>query len=107
MATKSANVIARVEPEVKEQAEDILNQIGIPVSTVINMLYREIILWKGLPFRPSIPDFGPKACDELTKEEFDSMMAIGLAQAKANQSSPVDEVFDKLIGEIQNAGVRG
>ena len=81
MATRSANVIARVEPEVKEQAEDILNQIGIPVSTAINMLYREIILWKGLPFRPSIPAAGPKAVDELSKEEFDSMMAIGLAQA--------------------------
>lgn len=103
MATRSANVIARVEPEVKEQAEDILNQIGIPVSTAINMLYREIILWKGLPFRPSIPAAGPKAVDELSKEEFDSMMAIGLAQAKNNQSSPVDEVFERLIGEIQNA----
>ena len=103
MATRSANVIARVEPEVKEQAEDILNQIGIPVSTAINMLYREIILWKGLPFRPSIPAAGPKAVDELSKEEFDSMMAIGLAQAKNNQSSPVDEIFERLIGEIQNA----
>lgn len=103
MATRSANVIARVEPEVKEQAEDILNQIGIPVSTAINMLYREIILWKGLPFRPSIPAAGPKAVDELSKEEFDSMMAIGLDQAKNNQSSPVDEVFERLIGEIQNA----
>ena len=105
MATRTANVIARVEPEVKEQAEEILTQIGIPVSTVINMLYREIILWKGLPFRPSLPTVGPKAYDELTTEEFDSMMAIGLAQAKANQSAPVDEVFDRLIGEIQNAGV--
>ena len=105
MATKSANVIARVEPDIKEQAEEILNQIGIPVSTVINMLYREIILWRGLPFRPSIPAVGPKAYDELTKEEFDSMMAIGLAQAQANHSAPVDEVFDRLIGEIQNEGV--
>ena len=63
----------------------------------------EIILWKGLPFRPSIPAAGPKAVDELSKEEFDSMMAIGLAQAKNNQSSPVNEVFERLIGEIQNA----
>ncbi len=105
MANRSANVIARVEPSVKEQAEEILMQLGIPVSTVINMLYREIILWKGLPFRPSLPIAGAKAYDELTKEEFDSMMEIGLAQAKANQSAPVDEVFDRLIGEIQNAGV--
>ena len=105
MATKTANVIARVEPEVKEKAERILSQLGIPSSTAINMLYREIILWQGLPFRPSLPCSGPRAYDELTKEEFDQRMAIGLAQAKANQSAPVDEVFDRLIGEIKHAGV--
>lgn len=38
MATKSANVLARVEPEVKEQAESILSKLGIPASVVINML---------------------------------------------------------------------
>lgn len=32
MATKSANILARVEPEVKEQAEEILSKLGIPVS---------------------------------------------------------------------------
>ena len=105
MATKTANVIARVEPEVKEKAESILSQLGIPSSTAINMLYREIILWQGLPFRPSMPSSGARAYDELTKEEFDQRMAIGLAQAKANQSAPVDEVFDRLIGEIKHAGV--
>jgi hypothetical protein len=29
-------------------------------------------------------------------------MAMGLAQAKANQSAPLPEVFDRLIGEIAN-----
>jgi len=105
MATKSANVIARVEPDIKTDAENILSQIGIPVSTAINMFYREIILWHGLPFRPSVPVSEPKALDEMTREEFDEMMTIGLAQAKANQSAPVDEVFDRLIGELKNADV--
>ena len=47
MATKTANVLARVEPEVKEEAESILNQLGIPASVVINMLYKQIIMTKG------------------------------------------------------------
>ena len=38
MATKSANVLARVEPDVKEQAEAILSKLGVPASAVINML---------------------------------------------------------------------
>ena len=41
---KSSNVMARVEPEIKEQAEGILAQLGLPVSVVINSLYRQIIM---------------------------------------------------------------
>ena len=44
MATKTSNVTARVEPEVKEQAETILSDLGIPVSTAINIFYRQIVL---------------------------------------------------------------
>ena len=98
MAARTANVTARVEPEIKAQAEAVMAKLGLPVSTVINMLYREIILWAGLPFRPSVP----KARDEMTKEEFDARMAVGLEQAKKRISSPADEVFDRLLGEINN-----
>ena len=59
MATKTSNVTARVEPEVKEQAETILSDLGIPVSTAINIFYRQIVLWNGLPFRPSVLQRGP------------------------------------------------
>ena len=32
MAAKSANLYARIEPDVKEQAEEILATLGIPAS---------------------------------------------------------------------------
>ena len=35
MATKTANVSVRVQPEIKAQAEEILAQLGIPVSVLI------------------------------------------------------------------------
>jgi len=34
MDTKSANVLARVEAEVKEQAESIMSKLGLPASAV-------------------------------------------------------------------------
>ena len=40
---KSANVTVRVEPDVKEKAEAILSELGIPTSTAINMFYRQIV----------------------------------------------------------------
>ena len=44
MAAKSANLYARIEPEVKEKAESILSALGIPASSAINMFYKQIIL---------------------------------------------------------------
>jgi DNA-damage-inducible protein J len=78
MAIKSSNVAARVEPEIKEEAEAIIAQLGISASNGINMFYRQIILWRGLPFRPSVRVGGPLSPDEMTREEFDAKMARGL-----------------------------
>ncbi len=50
MTNKTATVLARVDPELKRDAEDILDRLGIPASVVINMLYKQIVLKKGIPF---------------------------------------------------------
>ena len=59
MATKSANLYARIEPDVKEQAEEILAALGIPASNAINMFYKQIILQRGLPFEVKMPSARP------------------------------------------------
>ena len=59
MAAKSANLYARIEPDVKEQAEEILATLGIPASNAINMFYKQIILNRGLPFEVKIPTARP------------------------------------------------
>ena len=52
---KSANLYARIEPEVKEQAEAILSALGIPASNAITMFYKQVILQRGLPFEVKLP----------------------------------------------------
>ena len=99
MAVKSANVTARVEPEVKAEAEAIIDQLGLSVSAVINSLYRQIILRNGIPYTLTIPN-APKARDEMTRAEFDTMMETGLAQAKDGDSIPADEAFRQLLRGI-------
>ena len=95
MATKTANVLARVEPDVKEQAEAIMAKLGVPASTVINMLYKQIILTRSIPFSLSLPHV-PVARDEMDTTTFDAMMSEGLAQAKAGQGLPLEEAFSLL-----------
>ncbi len=99
MAVKSANVTARVAPEVKAEAEAIIDQLGLSVSAVINSLYKQIILKKGIPYSLTIPNI-PKARDEMTNVEFDTMIETGLAQAKNGESIPANEAFDQLLKGI-------
>ncbi len=53
---KTATVSARIDEEVKDQAEDIMRQLGIPVSVVINTLYHQIINKNGIPFTLTLSD---------------------------------------------------
>ena len=97
---KTANILARVEPEVKEEAESILNELGVPASVVINMLYKQIILTKGIPFSLTLHKT-PSALDEMTRDEFNAMMDKGLAQAKANESRPAEDVLTDVRKNIR------
>ena len=99
MATKTANVTARIQPNIKEQAETILERLGIPVSVFIDMAYRQVIMRDGVPFSLNIPD-KLTTKDSLTKAEFDKMMQTGLTQAKQDDSVSADKAFDQLKMEI-------
>ena len=99
MATKTANVTARIQPNIKEQAEAILERLGIPVSVFIDMTYRQVIMRDGVPFSLDIPD-KLATRDSITQAEFNTMMQTGLAQAKRNDSLSVAEAFNQLKVEI-------
>ena len=96
MAAKTANVLARVEPEVKAQAESILETLGVPASVLINMLYKQIILTRSIPFPLSVPNSIPVR-DEMDPVAFDIMMETGLADAEAKSGKPAAEVFADLM----------
>lgn len=94
MATKSANVTARVQPEIKRQAESILDRIGLPVSVLIDTLYRQIIMTGGVPYSLTVPQLPTR--DGLTDEQFNQLMEKGYDQAKSGEGLSVDEAFAKI-----------
>ena len=96
MAARSANVNVRVEPDVKKQAEDILEKLGVSTSAFINMTYRQVIMKRGIPFSVELPS-GIKTLDTMTDAEFDEMMQTGLEQEKKGESVPYEEAFDRLM----------
>ena len=100
-ATKTANVNARIDQNVKSQAEAILTRIGLPRSVAIDLYYRQIIMHGGIPFSLTIPESKLPIREGMAKEKFDQMMAKGLEQAKADDSFDFDEVFDELESGLE------
>ena len=90
-ATKTANVNARIDQNVKSQAEAILSRIGLPRSVAIDLYYRQIIMHGGIPFALTIPEPVLPVREKMTGKQFDQMMAKGLEQAKADDSYDFDE----------------
>ena len=88
---KSANLYARIEPDVKEQAEAILNALGIPASNAITMFYKQIILKKGIPFDVRLPE-QPLDISLMTSEQLNAELEKGYADMKAGRTIPAAEV---------------
>ena len=66
---RTANVFARVEPEIKEQAENVLDQLGIPMSNAVGMFLRQIVLQRGIPFEMKLPEERPLEISKMTDEQ--------------------------------------
>ena len=99
MAAKSANLYARVEPDVKERAEEILAALGIPASNAINMFYRQVILQQGLPFDVKIPRRHSLDVSRLSEEKLNRELERGYADIEAGRTRPAREVFAELRRE--------
>ena len=90
--SKTANVFARVEPEVKEQAEQILNTLGISMSNAVGMFLKQVILQSGMPFEVKLPPH-PLDVSKMTKEEFDAELQKAWDQMERGEGTPIEEVM--------------
>ena len=94
----SAAVYARINPELKEHAESILAQLGISPSSAIQMLYSQIVLNRGLPFTPRLPERQILSLDTLTREELEQEVMRGIDSVNAGRGISADEV-DRILAE--------
>ena len=93
---KTANLYARIEPDVKEQAEGILSALGIPASNAINMFYKQIILQRGLPFEVKMPATRLVDASVLSEAEMDAELDKGYADMKAGRTKSAKSAFSDI-----------
>ena len=93
-------VYARIDSNLKESAENILQQLGISPSSAIQMLYSQIVLTRGLPLDLRLPSRKPTAIGGMSREEVDAELMKGMDSLKSGRAYTADEVDAELKREF-------
>ena len=97
----TAAVYARIEPDLKNEVEGILSQLGVTPSAVVQMLYSQIKLTKSIPFEIKLPARTPLSVNELTMEQLNAELQKGydsIQYGRLYSADEVDYVLHKEFG---------
>lgn len=65
MATVPTQI--RIDEDVKSDAVELLNELGLDMSTAVNIFLRQLIIHNGLPFSVSIPNYKQEVLDAVNE----------------------------------------
>lgn len=94
---KTATLNLRVNPIVKSRAEEVLERLGIPMSTAIDMYLNQITLTGGIPFAVTLPK-APSSVnmDFMTAEEIHAKLQKGYGDIEAGKVQSAASAFAKF-----------
>ncbi len=78
-------VRARIEPDLKDHAEDVFEHLGLSVTQAITMFYKQVAMRNGLPFNVAIPSEKTDKTFQATDAEQDLVIC-----------KDADDMFNKL-----------
>lgn len=91
---KTTTMNLRVNPTVKQQAEDVLKQLGIPMATAVDMFLRQIALTGSIPFSVSLPKAPPALnADAMTVEQLRAELLTGYADMERGNVQDAASAF--------------
>ena len=94
---KTATLNLRVNPAVKERAEEVLSRLGVPMSTAIDIYLNQISLTGGIPFAVTLPK-APDAInmDIMTKSELHAKLQKGYDDIEKGNVQNAADAFTKF-----------
>ena len=95
---KSASVNVRINENIKQHAESILEDLGLSRAVAIDLFYRQIILHNGLPFdlKWNTP---PLSTTDFTPSELENILSRGVEESNNGNGRSAKEFFATLLGE--------
>lgn len=94
---KTVTLNLRVNPSLKKDAESVLDRLGIPMATAVDMFLNQIVLVGGIPFALTLPG-GPEGIDvtKMQEEQFHAKIQEGYESYKAGRTQSAAEAFSKF-----------
>jgi DNA-damage-inducible protein J len=83
--SKSAQINARIDPDLKQETEKIFDELGLSTTQAITLFFKQVTLQQGLPFAVAIPNA------ETRKAINDALTGKNL-----HKTESVDSLFDDL-----------
>ncbi|MBQ7340507.1 MAG: type II toxin-antitoxin system RelB/DinJ family antitoxin [Clostridia bacterium] len=97
---RTANVMTRIEPQIKEQAEMVLAQLGISMSAAMEMYLRQIALQRKIPFEVKLPLAEPICYGSLSDDEFNALMDKAATSYASGLCVKVEDFEEMLKKEL-------
>lgn len=94
MMEKTATLNLRVNPISKQRAESVLKQLGIPMSTAMDLYLRQIALTGGIPFPVTLPKAPTSVnADLMSDDDLAAKLREGAAAAEAGKTQSAAAAF--------------
>ena len=86
--SKTDTLHIRVEPSVKQKAEQTLRELGLSITEAVNVFLNQVILNEGIPFEIKKP--------KINKETIQAMEDTKNGKNLSKTFDNVDEMFEEL-----------
>jgi addiction module RelB/DinJ family antitoxin len=94
--SRTASIYARVKPNVKSEAESILEELGLSMSNAVELFLNQVVIQRGLPFDVKLSPKKPLVMSELTQQEFDSAISKGIEDIDNGRVYSSQEVRERM-----------
>jgi len=94
---KTTTLNLRVNPDVKRRAEEVLSQLGLPMSTAIDIYLKQISLTGGIPFTVTLPKApGSVNADLMTTDEVHAKLKEGYDDIEKGNVQDASAAFQRF-----------
>ena len=94
---KTTTLNLRVDPTVKRRAEEVLSELGMPMSTAIDIYLKQIAMTGSIPFLVALPKAPANVnIDVMTDEEIHQKLMKGYSDIEKGNTQNAADAFLKF-----------